>query len=115
MYTKGKLIICSRAGHSDGVRPVLTTEALDGIDRIAIISYRGVPSIKEANANAKRLVKCWNEFDGLVAALERLAYYAGTVKDCGASYVGNGKYQSAELRKAVTIASEALKQARGVE
>lgn len=48
-HTKGEWRIEKREGHSDGVRPVITT--MD-VDRIAIVSYRGVPSIKEADANA---------------------------------------------------------------
>jgi len=49
-YTKGEWRIEKRDGHSDGVRPVITAM---GVDRIAIVSYRGVPSIEEADANAR--------------------------------------------------------------
>jgi len=49
-YTKGEWRIAKRDGHSVGVRPVIYTK---DVDRIAIISYRGVPSIEEADANAR--------------------------------------------------------------
>ena len=48
-FTKGEWRIEKREGHSNGVRPVITAM---NVDRIAIISYRGVPSIEEADANA---------------------------------------------------------------
>jgi len=49
-HTKGNWLISKRDGHSNGVRPVIHT--MD-TDRIAVISYRGVSTIKEADANAR--------------------------------------------------------------
>ncbi len=66
-HTSGKWRIAKREGHSDGVRPVIYTQ---NVNRIAIISYRGVPSIAEADANAERICLCVNNFDELVEALE---------------------------------------------
>ena len=51
-FTKGEWRIEKRFGHSNGERPVITSDN-EFVDRIAIVSYHGVKTIKEADANAR--------------------------------------------------------------
>ncbi len=68
-HTKGPWLLEKRDGHSDdGVRPVITSRSLDVDGRIAVVSYRGVPSVAEADANACLLTAS----PGLLAACEWL-------------------------------------------
>ena len=86
-YTKGKLSIEYRHGHStndDKARPVLCS---DKSVRVAVISRWGAPhgSDEEMNANAKRLRLCWNSHDALLDALRK---YGCHEKDCQANGPG---------------------------
>ena len=66
-HTKGKWRIAKRDGHSNGVRPVIYTK---DVDRIAIISYQGVPSIEEAEANAQLIAAAPDRYQQLLAIIK---------------------------------------------
>jgi len=103
MHTKGKWRIAKREGHSNGVRPVIYTK---DVDRIAIISYRGVPSIEEAEANARRICQCVNSHEDLLDALEAISQWAE-------SRDGSAEQDEKNLMAINEIAKQAIAKAEG--
>lgn len=80
MHTQGEWLIAKRDGHSNnGVRPVIYTK---DVDRIAIISYRGVPSIDEADANAQLIAAA----PDLLEALKGIEAYTQN-KECSPDFL----------------------------
>jgi len=61
-WTREPLTKEARFGHADGARWVLKSKSTD---RVAVVSVGGVGSPEIAQANADRLIDCWNAMLGI--------------------------------------------------
>ena len=103
MHTKGKL---ESWGQGDFVVSLRIKTKVGYRDICAMQLAGSIEKQDVQNANAERLVKCWNEFDGLVDICERLTEYFCSNK---------ALFPQGTLQAIYTDAKQALKQAKEIE